>query len=235
MTAFSKQADVAKYLNNTRMRNATLPDQVVFEPFTEVLADPASKKFIVVHLLGAHTRYSLRYPKEYEVFTGRDHVPSTLSDREAEIFNSYDNALLYNDFVVSNLIDILSKNQSNGFLVYFSDHGEEVYNEPTHTVQGRTESKPTLDMYAIPFLIWMSPEWRKTHSPNFDSMFDRPYSNAHFIHTWSDLAGLSYDRFQPELSLVNPNFKPHTRWIGDPNVKGGLRDFDAIVTNKAGN
>jgi heptose-I-phosphate ethanolaminephosphotransferase len=60
-------------------------------------------------------------------------------------------------------------------------------------------------------------------------MLERPYSNAHFIHTWSDLAGLSYDRFRPESSLVNPAFKPRVRWIGNPDVKNGLRDFDALI------
>ncbi|MCL1825141.1 MAG: phosphoethanolamine transferase CptA [Betaproteobacteria bacterium] len=235
LTAFSQQADITKYLNNHRARTAGLPDQVVFEPFTKILSDPAPKKFIVLHLLGTHSNFSMRYPKEYNVFTERDHVPENLSGSKLETFNSYDNAVLYNDFVIASLIDILSKNQPNSFLVYFSDHGEEVFNDPTHTVMGRNEDKPTMDMYAIPFVLWMSPEWRKTHTSasSFDSMLDRPYSNTDFIHTWSDLAGLSYDRFQPEKSLVNPDFKPHTRWIGNPEVKNGLRDFDATVMNKS--
>ncbi|MDR2014423.1 MAG: phosphoethanolamine transferase CptA [Azoarcus sp.] len=234
LSAFSQQADIAKYLNNHRAQTAGQPDQVVFEPFIEILADSAPKKFIVLHLFGTHSRYSLRYPKEYEIFTGRDHVPENLSNNEAEIFNSYDNAVLYNDFILSGLIDFLSKNQSNSFLLYFSDHGEEVFNDPTHTVRGRNEKNPTLDMYAIPFVLWMSPEWRKTHpsASDFGSMLDRPYSSDHLIHIWSDLAGLSYDRFQPEKSLINSDFKPYTRWIGDPRVKNGLRDFDAIVIKK---
>ena len=234
LTSYSQQADVAKYLNNGRAQVGFPLDQVVFEPFTEMLTDPAPKKFIVVHLFGTHIRYSLRYPKEYEVFTGRDHVPENLSSSNIEIFNSYDNAVLYNDFVITRLIEILSKNQPNSFLVYFSDHGEEVFNDPTHMAVGRNEGKPTLDTYAIPFVLWMSPEWRRTHpsASGFNSMLARPYSNAYFIHTWSDLAGLSYDRFQPEKSLINPDFKPHTRWIGDPEVKNGLRDFDAVVMSK---
>ncbi|GHT95232.1 hypothetical protein AGMMS49545_17840 [Betaproteobacteria bacterium] len=48
------------------------------------------------------------------------------------------------------------------------------------------------------------------------------------IHTWSDLAGLSYDRYQPELSVVNPKFRKLTRWIGNPD--GELKDFDALET-----
>lgn len=231
-TSFSQQANAAKYLNNNRLQNASLPDQVVFEPFSEVLLDPAPKKFIVLHLLGTHAKYSLRYTEEYDVFTGRDHVPENLSDSQAERFNSYDNAVLYNDFVVSSLIDIFSKSQQNGFLVYFSDHGEEVFNDPKHEILGRNEYHPTLDMYAVPFMLWMTPEWKKTHSLNLGSMRDRPYSNEHFIHTLSDLAGLSYDRFRPEMSLVNSGFKPHTRWIGNPKSKSGLHDFDAIELNK---
>jgi len=233
LTAFSQQADVVKYLNNNRVQKTFSPDQVVFEPFAEILADPAPKKFIVLHLLGAHTKYSLRYPSEYDRFTGRDHVPEGLTDKQAEIWNSYDNAILYNDFVVTSLIDIFSRTRSNGFLVYFSDHGEEVFSDLKHEVLGRNENKPTRNMYAIPFLVWLSPEWKETHpaAGDFASMLNRRYSNAYFIHTWSDLAGLSYDRYRPEFSLVNPGFKPHVRWIGEPEAKGDLRDFDAVVTD----
>ncbi|MDR2508312.1 MAG: phosphoethanolamine transferase CptA [Candidatus Accumulibacter sp.] len=229
MTMFSQQADEARYLNQNRTQNASSPDAVVLEPFSEALANPAPKKFIVVHLLGAHVRYSLRYPKEFEKFTGRDGVPENLSDSQARTFNSYDNAVLYNDFILSRLIGLLSESWSNGFLLYFSDHGEEVFNDPAHEVLGRNEDKPTVDMFAVPFVLWRSPEWKRTHPSDFGPMLDRPYSNAHFIHTWSDLAGLVYDRFRPESSLVNPAFKPRVRWIGDPEVKNGLRDFDALA------
>ena len=232
ITLFSQQADEARYLNQNRTQNASSPDAVVLEPFRAALADPAPKKFIVLHLLGAHVRYSLRYPKEFERFTGREGVPENLSDAQAETFNSYDNAVLYNDFILSRLIELFSESRSNGFLLYFSDHGEEVFNDPSHKVLGRNEDKPTEDMFAVPFTLWMSPEWQKTHPSDFGPMLDQPYSNAHFIHTWSDLAGLTYDRFRPESSLVNPAFKTRIRWIGNPDVKNGLRDFDALLRQR---
>ncbi|GHU31052.1 phosphoethanolamine transferase CptA [Betaproteobacteria bacterium] len=228
MTMFSQQADETRYLNQNRAQNASSPDSVVLDPFTEALADPAPKKFIVVHLLGTHSKYSLRYPEEFDVFTGREHVPENLTDKQTAIFNSYDNAVLYNDFIVSRLIEIFSKNEPNGFLLYFSDHGEEVFNDPAHETLGRNKSKPTVDMYAVPFALWMSPEWKKTHHSDFASMLDRPYSNARFIHTWSDLAGLRYDRFQPESSLVNTAFRQKKRWIGNPDIPRDLRDFDTL-------
>ena len=233
MTMFSRQADEAHYLNQNRAQNASSPDSVVFDPFAVALDDPAPKKFIVVHLIGTHARYSLRYPEEFDVFAGRDQVPENLTEKQVGIFNSYDNAVLYNDFVVSELIGIFSKKQPNGFLLYFSDHGEEVFNDPAHEALGRNEGKPTPDMYAVPFVLWMSPEWKKTHSSEFGPALDRSYSSAYFIHTWSDMAGLRYDRFQPESSLVNPAFQKRTRWIGNPDIPGDLRDFDALSREDA--
>ncbi|GHT91823.1 phosphoethanolamine transferase CptA [Betaproteobacteria bacterium] len=233
MTMFSQQADETRYLNQNRAQNASSPDFVVLDPFAEALADPAPKKFIVVHLLGTHSKYALRYPEAFDVFSGREHVPERLSDKQTAIFNSYDNAVLYNDFIVSRLIEIFSKNDPNGFLLYFSDHGEDVFNDPAHETLGRNESKPSVDMYAVPFALWMSPEWKKTHRSDFASMLDRPYSNARFIHTWSDLAGLRYDRFQPESSLVNTAFQKKKRWIGNPDIPKDLRDFDALFLENA--
>lgn len=63
-------------------------------------------------------------------------------------------------------------------------------------------------------------------------MADRPYSSSHLIHTLSDLAGLSYDRYEPAKSLVSPQFLVAPRWIGDPYRKDGLRDFDQLPMDK---
>ena len=230
LTMFAQQADEARYLNNQRVQNAARQyDEVVFEPFAAALADPAPRKFIIVHLLGTHSRYSARYPEAYERFNDREQMPPSLDDGRAKVYNSYDNAVLYNDFVVSTLIERFTAHKDNGFLLYFSDHGEEVFDVAPHQFAGRNEAAPTYNTYAIPFLLWTSPEWRRTHPLDLSVAVARKYSNADFIHTWSDLAGLSYDRFRPEKSLVNPAFQPTTRWIGNPENKKDLRDFDAVV------
>ncbi|ETJ37395.1 Phosphoethanolamine transferase CptA, partial [human gut metagenome] len=89
---------------------------------------PAPKKLIIVHLLGTHIKYKYRYPENQGKFDGNtDHVPPGLSAEELESYNDYDNANLYNDHVVASLIKDFKAADPNGFLVYFSDHGEEVY------------------------------------------------------------------------------------------------------------
>ncbi|PWC17804.1 phosphoethanolamine transferase CptA [Brenneria corticis] len=234
LTVFSQQTDKQYYLNNQRTQSARQYDDVVLPPFEEVMADPAPKKFIIVHLLGTHMNYKYRYPPAFDRFHERAGLPTALSDTQAEVFNQYDNAELYNDCIVDSLINTFAKHRPNGFLLYFSDHGEDVYETPPHNVLGRNEAAPTRAMYTIPFLLWMSPEWQKNHAADYAPYVDRKYSNAYLIHTWSDLAGLSYDFYEPAKSLVNPAFKPDVRWIGNPYDKKALRSFDDLPTVAAG-
>jgi heptose-I-phosphate ethanolaminephosphotransferase len=228
LTTFSQQTDEPYYLNNQRSQNASQYDQVVFEPFEKVLQDAAPKKFIIIHLLGTHAKYKYRYPNEYAQFTSHQGAPAELDDDQLVVYNSYDNAVLYNDFVVSRLMETFADSEANGFLLYFADHGEEVFDDAPHETLGRNEGAPTRNMYTVPFMLWTSPAWQKTHPLDFSAMVDRKYSNIHLIHTWSDLAGLSYEKFQPELSVVNPKFKTMPRLIGNPTDPETLRDFDAL-------
>lgn len=217
LTTFSKQTDEQIYLNNTRVQDSRQYDGDVLEPFKKVLQDPTPRKFIVVHLLGTHMKYVYRYPPEYDFFKDNSGLNKVFNKDQVEVINTYDNSVLYNDYVVSSLIKDFENSKQNGFLTYFSDHGEDVYDSGEHDVLGRNESSPTLPMYAVPMLLWMTPEWLKVQPEITSEVLERPYSTSHFIHTWADLAGLSFDGFEPHKSLVNPAFKALPLLVGNPN------------------
>ncbi|GAB1439259.1 phosphoethanolamine transferase CptA [Providencia sp.] len=229
LTAFSRQTDKQYYLNNDMAQSSRIYDDVVFEPFKEALADPAEKKFIVVHLLGTHMRYEFRYPEDKAIFKGKDSiVPDNLEDDQVKDYNAYDNAQHYNDYIVSSLIKDFDSSKENGFLIFFSDHGEDVYDTPPHEMLGRSEGKPSKIIYNVPFLVWQSPEWLATHQFDLNDKTTRPFSNMDFIYAWSDLAGLNYTGFEPEKSLFNNAFKPQPRYIGDPENKSSLMLYDDL-------
>jgi heptose-I-phosphate ethanolaminephosphotransferase len=229
LTTFSKQTDVQVYLNNRASQDSSQFDSAVFEPFKEALKDPAPKKFIVIHLLGAHMKYRYRYPSDYERFVDRTGVPDWLKDSQLLSYNQYDNALLFNDHVVKTLVDQFAETKSNGFLVYFADHGEDVFDSAEHNFNGRNESSPTYSMYAVPFLMWSSEQWKASHGMNFRKYLDREYSTMDFIHTWSDLAGLSYTGFDPSRSVVNEKFAERPLWVGDPAAPKALKDLRTLA------
>lgn len=216
LTTFSEQADEQVYLNNNRNQNAAQYDGDVIEPFNKALADAAPRKLIVVHLLGTHMSYQYRYPAAFDKFKDRKGVPDGVRDDQVPTYNSYDNAVLYNDFVVSSLIKDYAKSDPNGFLLYLSDHGEDVFDSVGHTTLGRNENKPTAPMYTIPFMAWASPKWRENHDWSFAADLSRPYSSSQLIHTWADLAGLNADELDRSKSLVSASFKPRPLMIGNP-------------------
>lgn len=229
LTAFSRQTDKQYYLNNDMAQSSRIYDDVVFDPFKEALADPAEKKFIVVHLLGTHMRYEFRYPEDKAVFTQRDSlVPANLKDDQVKDYNAYDNAQHYNDYVVSTLIKDFDSSKENGFLVFFSDHGEDVYDTPPHEMLGRSEGKPSKVIYNVPFLVWQSPEWLSTHQFDLNDKTTRPFSTMDFIYAWSDLAGFNYTGYEPEKSLFSTEFKPQPRYIGDPDNKSSIMLYDDL-------
>ena len=228
LTTFSKQADEQVYLNNNLNQNARQYDGDVLKPFGKILADSAPRKFVIIHLLGTHMSYKYRYPAEYDQFTDRKGVPDWVTDDQLPTYNSYDNAVLYNDFVVSSLIEQFSASKPNGFLLYLADHGEAVFDSPKGNVLGRNEGKPTAPMYTIPFMLWTSEQWR-SHSPaDYQTELSRPYSSSNLIHTWADLAGLRAAELDPSKSLVSANFKERPLLIGDPYQPKSLIDFSLI-------
>ena len=82
--------------------------------------------------------YGERCPKEFVKFDRRD-VKShlSLSDEQRSVVADYLNATFYNDFIVDSIIRMFS--DRNAIVIYFSDHGEEVYN--FRMQQGRTDIK----------------------------------------------------------------------------------------------
>ncbi|KKC61249.1 hypothetical protein WG82_23610 [Citrobacter amalonaticus] len=229
LTVFSKQTDKQFYMNQQRTQSAREYDSNVLAPFKEVLAAPAPKKFIIVHLLGTHIKYKFRYPDGQGKFDNNvDNVPPGLDDDQLEAYNDYDSANVYNDHIIATLIKDYKATDPNGFLLYFSDHGEEVYDTPPHKTQGRNEDNPTRHMYTVPFLLWTSEKWQAAHPRDFSQDVNRKYSSSELIHTWSDLAGFTYDGFDPTRSITSPQFKETTRWIGNPYKKNALIDYDSL-------
>ncbi len=84
-------------------------------------------RFIVLHFGGGShgPNFSNRHPPEFQVFKPQcleaDVVNHCTLD---ELYNSYDNTVLYVDYVVGNTIRILDESGLPYVFVYLSDHGE---------------------------------------------------------------------------------------------------------------
>ena len=87
----------------------------------------SGSKLIVVHIgAGSHgPLYATRYPKEFQKFNPQCKSPDVKDDcTKEELFNSYDNTILYVDNVVSKIIKKLDASKKPYLFIYLSDHGE---------------------------------------------------------------------------------------------------------------
>lgn len=129
-------------------------DERVLPYFETMLADPAPRKLIVVHLMGAHTEYKKRYPPAFRHFDGTHHDTVAHAMREArrapwviEQRNHYDNALL------ERMIASLEAHHSDGeraTLVFVSDHGQQTGHHSNHV----GHAPHYLVGYEVPLVAW---------------------------------------------------------------------------------
>ena len=175
-----------------------------------LLSSEHSKKFIVVHLIGSHLNYKNRYPDTFKVF--KDEPLTKFESQESfNKINQYDNAILYTDFIASEIIKKIEALNVKSFVLFLSDHGEEVYKD--RNMAGHNEAIPTKDMFDIPFMLWRSDKYK--HGKMLSINFDRKYMIDDLFHSLSDLLSISSLEVDSTRSIFNRGFKDRKRIILD--------------------
>lgn len=183
------------------------------------LADP---QLVIVHLFGQHFTYSGRYPSDFARFKATDY-PDNLSQEEREIVAHYDNATLYNDYVVDSII---SKYQDkNCIVVYFSDHGEEIYEIDDFMGHGNAAKRPTIEYQVrVPMMVWTSAKFRDKYPGVAQRIADArhtPVITDDLPHFLFDVAGVSTGSYRPEWSFINDRYD-----VSKPRIVLGNTDYD---------
>ena len=120
-----------------------------------------NKVLVVVHTSTSHgPNYADKYPREFEVFKP---VAKNVEEGEKNIsllINAYDNTIRYTDFLLNNLINTLqSMKDWNSAMIFISDHGESL-GENKMFMHGLPMRLAPKEQYEIPFLVWISENFR---------------------------------------------------------------------------
>lgn len=117
--------------------------------------------FFIYHMLGSHFNYNMRYPKNYAKFSEKDYPTDPQNHRE--ILSTYDNSILYNDFVVKKIMDLFKDSES--VVIYVPDHGQVMYRNkrnPDYYAHGKGKYDYAYGV-EIPFFIFASPLYQERH------------------------------------------------------------------------
>ena len=89
-------------------------------------------RFVILHLGGGShgPKYSDRHPPEFEIFKPMCIEPDVVNHCSLEqLYNSYDNTILYVDYVLDEIIKRLDDSLLPYVFIYLSDHGESLLEE----------------------------------------------------------------------------------------------------------
>lgn len=162
--------------------------------------------FIVLHQMGNHgPAYYKRYPPAFEKFKPACKTNELEQCTNEEISNAYDNAILYTDYFLSQVISLLKEN-SNDFstsMLYVSDHGESlgengVYLHSLPYFMAPDEQK---DIAAV---LWLGGEHaKKIDYELLKKKEEVAYSHDNVFHTFLGLLDIKTPEYKKELSIID--------------------------------
>lgn len=205
---YAAHSDVSHY---TQIRDSQEDDgRVDGELFplvdNAIASASADKNFYVVHLMGCHLAYYNRYPYIFTKFTEKD-ITGNYNDDQKEVIAQYDNAIYYNDYIVSGIIDKFRETNTDTIVIYLPDHGEAVYDE--EGINGHIEENPSRHMIEVPLIMWASEKFKQNHPEKWELIREavhNPYMTDDMIHTVLDIADIGTVDFDPERSIINREF-----------------------------
>ncbi|WRG03981.1 phosphoethanolamine transferase [Helicobacter pylori] len=164
-----------------------------------------SKNFIVFHLIGSHSWYADRFPKNFAKFKPSDLSFSNLhvsNDRDKQIVADYVNSLYYNDAVLNGIFNLFK--DKDAIVFYLSDHAQDIFESgPTY---GHSYSKAGLE---IPFMIYVSDIFKEKHPEKvklIKNALNKPFMSDDLIHSLLPLVGIHTKDEIESKNLFSPKF-----------------------------
>ena len=221
VTKIAKGAGTSVFMNMNHTSEQTPYDEVLLNELNKIVLEDGDKKVIFLHMLGAHFYYEMRYPSKFNIFKDK---PKTQFKRPEvyKIINAYDNVMRYTDSILNEDINVAKKQEAQSFMLYFSDHGQEVYDEIDFFGQ-TIDQMVTKNMYDIPMFLWMNDSYKLNKKIANNS--DKKYMTDDLLHSIADLCNVTSKETDSTRSIFNTSFKERKRVI-----KNNL-DYDTYFKN----
>jgi lipid A ethanolaminephosphotransferase len=165
---------------------------------TRIKQSTKDKIFVVLHQKGSHgPSYNTRYTPEFEKFTPVCKSVELNKCTSDELINAYDNTILYTDYFIAKAINtIKDSNIKLSMLMYVSDHGESL-GEFGLYLHGTPYSVAPDVQKNIPFLVWMSEDFKLINGVSNTSINTKP------AHTHEDVFHSILGAFNMDSPVYN--------------------------------
>ncbi|MGH5967273.1 phosphoethanolamine transferase EptA [Klebsiella aerogenes] len=185
-------------------------DEVLFHKLDSYIDNLQQDGIIVLHTIGSHgPTYYNRYPAEFNKFTPTCNTNEIQSCTQQQLTNTYDNTILYVDYVVDKAIKLLQSKQDRftTSLVYLSDHGESLGEDGVY-LHGLPYSIAPDTQKHVPMLLWLSPDYQQRYGVSSQCLQQQAktndYSQDNLFSTLLGLLGVDTREYQAKDDLLTP-------------------------------
>ena len=186
------------------------------------------RNLIILHLKGQHVNYRDRVPQAQKRFTAGTYPELALKPHDKWVMADYDNATLYNDSIVDEILKRFD--DKDAIVIYVPDHGEECFGGGIGTF-GRLHSaevdyRLAHEEFEIPFWIWCSPRYAEARpgvARAIAGAKGRPMMTDRLAHTLLGLAGIACPYYREQSDVLSPRYD-----AGRPRVLKNSVDYNKL-------
>lgn len=204
-------------------------DEGLIDDFHTLCNKKASNhRLIIFSLIGQHITYADRFPSNHTRLHTSDYQRHDLNIEQLQIVVDYDNATLYNDYVINKIIQLFEK--EDAIVINMPDHGDECYDQIM--TYGRLHCDPiTKDIatneFQIPFWIWCSKKYNDLHSSivkQISESTDRRFYSDDLPHLLLYLGGIYCQDYHEENNVISSSYNISRKRLLRKSI-----DYDEII------
>lgn len=163
------------------------------------LANQHEKLFVTFQFIGNHHPY-WNYTQEFNVYHPNLQSDSNI-DSDSLYINSYDNTFLYMDYLLTQVIHSIDRDNTVSSFIYVSDHGQHV-NAKGGGHGG--DCSPKKVEYHVPMIFWHSKKWKETYIDKYNNMTkhrNSPINGDNIFYSLIDMANIEINSNTPPAHL----------------------------------
>ncbi|MBV7577920.1 phosphoethanolamine transferase EptA [Escherichia fergusonii] len=182
--------------------NGECYDEVLFHGLEDYINNLQGDGVIVLHTIGSHgPTYFNRYPPQFRKFIPTCDTNEIQTCSQEQLVNTYDNTLVYVDYIVDKAINFLKAHQDKftTSLVYLSDHGESLGDNGVY-LHGLPYAIAPDVQKQVPMLLWLSEDYQKRYGVDQSCLQKQAatqhYSQDNLFSTMLGLTGVQTSYYQ---------------------------------------
>ncbi|ELY4607906.1 phosphoethanolamine transferase EptA [Cronobacter turicensis] len=183
-------------------------DEVLFHGLGAYIDQLQGNGIIVLHTIGSHgPTYNHRYPPAFRKFTPTCETNQIQECSKEQLINTYDNTILYVDYIVDKAIELLKSRQEKftTSLIYLSDHGESLGEQGAYLHGLPYAIAPEVQKH-VPMLIWLSPDYQQRYAIDAGCLKQqattRKYSQDNLFSTLLGITGVQTQVYTPSEDIL---------------------------------